>query len=180
MVRQGADIIDIGGESTRPYSKSVSEEDELKRVIPVIEALRRETTLPISIDTCKGVVARQALTAGASIINDISAFRFDPEMVSVAAEAKVPVILMHMKGTPGNMQNKPEYDDLITEVLEFLNHAIDKAVTGGVRKRTYHHLIRGIGFGKTFDHEPEDNGKSLNDFLIWDNLFYWELRERLL
>ena len=109
MEREGADIIDVGGESTRPYSEKVSAEDELNRVIPVIEALRRELLIPISIDTYKAEVARQALEAGASIINDISALRFDPEMIPLAAEAGVPVICMHMKGSPANMQDDPTY-----------------------------------------------------------------------
>ena len=151
MVRDGADIIDIGGESTRPYAKSVASEEELERVIPVIEGLAGELKIPISIDTCKAEVARQALKAGASIINDISALRFDPGMASVAAEAGVPLILMHMKGTPGDMQDKPHYDNLIPEISAFLRAAMDRAEKEGVRENMII-VDPGIGFGKTFDH----------------------------
>jgi len=154
MVREGADIIDIGGESTRPYSENISDDEELERVIPVIKALSRDIKVPISIDTCKAEVARQALRAGASMINDISALRFDPEMASVAAKAGVPVILMHMKGTPGNMQNNPSYDNLIPEILDFLQDGIDRAVKSGITKDMII-VDPGIGFGKTFEHNLE-------------------------
>ena len=151
MDRDGADIIDIGGESTRPYSKKISIAEEIDRVIPVIEALQGEISAPISIDTCKSTVAEEALKAGASIINDISALRFDPEMAQIAAQAGVPVILMHMKGTPGDMQKNPVYDDLINEILDFLKDAVDRAEAAGIsRKLTV--VDPGIGFGKTFDH----------------------------
>ncbi|MGD9320093.1 MAG: dihydropteroate synthase [Desulfobacteraceae bacterium] len=151
MAREGADIIDVGGESTRPYSEKMSAEEELDRVIPVIQALSKDVEIPISIDTCKAEVARQALKAGASMINDISALRFDPEMTLVAAEAGVPVILMHMQGTPTDMQKDPTYKDLIPEIMEFLKSAMDKAVAGGIRKDMII-VDPGIGFGKTFDH----------------------------
>jgi dihydropteroate synthase len=151
MAKDGADIIDVGGESTRPYSKKISTEEELDRVIPVIQALSKELRIPISIDTCKADVARQALKAGASIINDISAFRFDPEMIRVAAEAEVPVILMHMQGTPTDMQLNPTYEALIPEILDFLKAAIDRGVAGGIRKDLII-VDPGIGFGKSFDH----------------------------
>ncbi len=150
MARDGADIIDVGGESTRPYAKKISTEEELERVIPVIEILSRKLSIPISIDTSRADVARKALQAGASIINDISALRFDPEMIPVAAKARVPVILMHMKGTPANMQDNPVYNDLIPEIIQFLRNAMDRAVEGGVKEDLL--LIDpGIGFGKTFD-----------------------------
>jgi len=151
MDRDGADIIDIGGESTRPYSEPVSAAEEMDRVIPVIEALRKEISAPISIDTCKAQVARQALTAGASMINDISALRFDPEMAGMAAQADVPVILMHMKGTPGDMQKNPVYGDLLLEITDFLREAVDRCEAAGVR-RDLTVVDPGIGFGKTFDH----------------------------
>ena len=151
MAGDGADIIDIGGESTRPYSKKISLDEELDRVIPVIQALRQELKIPISIDTCKAEVARQALGAGASIINDISALRFDPEMILIAAEAGVPVVLMHIKGTPSDMQVNPTYDDLIPEIIDFLKNAIDHAVKGGIKKEMII-VDPGIGFGKSFDH----------------------------
>ena len=154
MAKEGADIIDVGGESTRPYAEKVSAQEEIDRVIPVIEALHRELDIPISIDTCKARVAREAFRAGASILNDISAFRFDPDMMSAAAEAGVPVILMHMKGTPADMQKSPAYEELIPEIIAFLGDARDRAMAGGIKG----HMIildPGIGFGKTFDHNLE-------------------------
>lgn len=151
MVQEGADIIDIGGESTRPYSESVSADEEIDRVIPVITALGKEIAIPISIDTCKARVAREALEAGASMINDISALRFDPEMAPTAAQAGVPVILMHMKGTPRNMQQNPVYGDLILEIADFLREALKRCAAAGIR-RDLTMVDPGIGFGKTFDH----------------------------
>ena len=154
MAGEGADIIDIGGESTRPYSEEVSCDEELRRIIPVIEALVNEVKIPISIDTCKAEVARKALDAGASMVNDISALRFDPEMASVAAGAGVPVILMHMKGTPGNMQDNPRYDNLMSEISDFLRDSIERAEAGGI-PRDMIIIDPGIGFGKTIDHNLE-------------------------
>ncbi len=154
MAHAGADIIDIGGESTRPYSETVSCEKEIARVIPVIEALSRVIKIPISIDTCKAKVALEALKAGASIINDISALRFDPEMATVAAGAGVPVILMHMQGTPRDMQKNPTYNDLIGEILAFLKDAIERAVKAGIRTDLII-IDPGIGFGKSFQHNLE-------------------------
>jgi dihydropteroate synthase len=154
IASDGADIIDIGGESTRPYAQFVPEEEELGRVIPVIAALKKEIDTPISIDTCKACVAAAALKAGASIINDISALRFDSRMAPVAAEAGVPVILMHMQGTPGNMQDNPFYNDLIPEIIGFLKSAINSAVKAGV-KREMIIIDPGIGFGKNFKHNLE-------------------------
>ncbi len=151
MAKDGADIIDVGGESTRPYSEKISAEEELDRVIPVIQALSKDLEIPISIDTCKAEVARQALKAGASMINDISALRFDPDMIPVAAEAGVPVILMHMQGKPRDMQTNPTYKNLIPEILDFLKSAMDKGMAGGIRKDMII-VDPGIGFGKTFDH----------------------------
>ncbi len=154
MAREGVDIIDVGGESTRPYSEKVSVDDEMERVIPVIAALSREIEIPISIDTCKAEVARQALQAGASMINDISAMRGDPDIASVAAESDVPMILMHMKGTPGNMQDDPTYEDLIPEILDFLKNAVDRAIDAGIREDMII-VDPGIGFGKAFDQNLE-------------------------
>jgi dihydropteroate synthase len=151
MAREGADIIDVGGESTRPFSRKITVREELDRVIPVIEGLRKELAIPISIDTCKGEVAQEALRVGASMINDISALRFDPDMASIAAEAGVPVILMHMKGMPETMQQNPTYGDLIPEILDFLEDAIERSVSAGI-KRDLIIVDPGIGFGKTFDH----------------------------
>jgi len=151
MAREGAAIIDVGGESTRPYSRKIAVSEELDRVVPVIEGLRKELGVLISIDTCKAEVAQGALEAGASMINDISALRFDPDMASIAAEAGVPVILMHMKGMPENMQKNPTYRDLIPEIFDFLEDAIERSVNAGI-KRDLIIVDPGIGFGKTFDH----------------------------
>jgi len=151
MAGEGADIIDVGGESTRPFSRKITVREELDRVVPVIESLRKELAIPISIDTCKGEVAQEALRAGASMINDISALRFDPDMALIAAEAGVPVILMHMKGMPENMQKNPTYGDLIPEIFDFLGDAIERSVSAGI-KRDLIIVDPGIGFGKTFDH----------------------------
>lgn len=151
MARDGADVIDVGGQSTRPYSQRLPLNEELERVIPVIEILSRELTVPISIDTYRADVARQALNSGASIINDISALRFDPQMAAIAASAGVPLILMHMKGTPEDMQKAPEYTDVVTEVVSFLRAAVNQAVDQGVREDLIM-VDPGIGFGKTFDH----------------------------
>ena len=150
MVRDGADIIDVGGESTRPYADKVPASEEIDRVIPVIEALKKELTIPISIDTCKADVAEKALKAGASMINDISAFRIDPRLASIAGAAGVPVILMHMKGRPENMQENPVYEDLFPEILEFFINAVKRAVKAGIKKELII-VDPGIGFGKTFD-----------------------------
>ena len=150
MVSDGADILDIGGESTRPFSEEVSVAEEIRRVVPVIEKLvSGKIPVPISIDTAKAEVARQALEAGASLINDISALQNDPEMGSVAAAYGVPVILMHMKGTPKNMQVSPHYDDLLGELHLFFEQAIDRAVKSGI-ERSKIIIDPGIGFGKTF------------------------------
>jgi dihydropteroate synthase len=150
----GADLIDIGGESTRPYSMAVSVDEEMNRVVPVIEGLKKQLRIPISIDTLKARVAREALRCGASMVNDISALRSDPEMAAVVAEAEVPVILMHMKGTPADMQVHPTYEDVALEIITFLKKAMDEAVSSGVR-RDLIIVDPGIGFGKTFDHNLE-------------------------
>ena len=158
MASNGADIIDVGGESTRPYAEKISIGEEIDRVIPVIEALRREISVPISIDSYKSDVVKEALNAGASIINDVSALRFDPFMAKTAAEAGVPVVVMHMKGTPENMQDNPCYEDLISEIRDFLEDAVDRAVMAGIREEMVI-IDPGIGFGKTFD----DNLKIIRD-----------------
>jgi dihydropteroate synthase len=151
LVRDGAHIIDIGGESTRPFSEGVSIDEELRRVIPVIESLAGRISVPISIDTTKSEVARKALQAGASILNDISALRNDPEMVRVAAEFAVPVIVMHMLGSPKTMQVSPTYDDVVTDCAEFLQQCVQQAVAHGL-DRSQLIVDPGIGFGKTFGH----------------------------
>ena len=151
LVAEGADILDIGGESTRPFSDPVSTDEEIERVVPVIQKIAGQVDVPISIDTTKAEVARQALAAGASIINDISALHADNEMANLAGQADVPVILMHMRGMPKTMQKAPVYDDLIGEITGFFQTAIDRALAGGVaRERII--LDPGIGFGKTYAH----------------------------
>lgn len=151
MVSNGADIIDVGGESTRPGSEPVSLEEELRRTIPVISALAKQIVVPISIDTYKAEVARQALDAGAAIVNDISGLRFDPEMPKVIAQHKVPVVIMHIKGRPREMQQNPSYDALIPEIMDYFRISIRLAKKFGIAEE---HMILdpGIGFGKTFDH----------------------------
>jgi dihydropteroate synthase len=151
MAANGADIIDVGGESTRPFSERVSIQEELDRVIPVIQTLSKELKIPISIDTTKSEVARESIRAGASMINDISALRFDPAMARFAAQACVPLVLMHMKGSPQDMQLNPEYQDVVSEIYSFLEYAVKRAVEAGVR-RDLIILDPGIGFGKTVGH----------------------------
>jgi len=152
LIADGADILDIGGESTRPGSDAVTAAEELKRVVPVISALRKHTDTLISIDSTKSQVSRAALDAGADIINDISSFRFDPGMIPLAAERQVPVIIMHMLGTPKNMQTDPHYENLLYEVKLFLEERIKAAVSGGIKKENII-IDPGIGFGK----RQEDN-----------------------
>ncbi|NWF98031.1 MAG: dihydropteroate synthase [Nitrospirae bacterium] len=154
MVEDGADIIDIGGESTRPGAEPVSLDEELNRTIPVIEALAKEIKVPISIDTYKSVVAEKALNAGASIVNDISGLRFDPEMAKIVAKYKVPVVIMHIKGTPRNMQKEPFYENLIAEIKQYIEDSINIALNTGIDKDKII-IDPGIGFGKTFEHNLE-------------------------
>ena len=151
MAATGADIIDIGGESTRPGAQPVSQAEELARVLPVVRGLRREVGLPISIDTYKSNIARAALEAGADIVNDISALRFDPAMTSLVAAEKVPVVLMHMQGTPRTMQAEPRYADVAREVRDFLAAQLYEVMDGGIAREMII-LDPGIGFGKTIDH----------------------------
>ena len=151
LFEEGADILDIGGESTRPFSDAVSTEEEIRRVIPVIENLAGRISIPISIDTTKAGVARRAIQAGASIINDVSALRLDHGIADVAAEYDVPLILMHMLGTPKTMQTNPVYDDLIKEIKEFLKNAVHYAESKGISKSKII-IDPGIGFGKTVEH----------------------------
>ena len=151
LIADGADILDIGGESTRPYSDPVSAAEEIRRVVPVIAELAGKSSVPISIDTNKAEVAREAIKAGASIINDVSALRMDRQMAAVAAETGVPVILMHMKDTPKTMQIAPAYKNLLEEVRGFLDHAVSHAVECGI-DRSKIIIDPGIGFGKTLEH----------------------------
>ena len=147
MVAEGADLIDVGGESSRPGSDPVPLDEELDRVIPVVEALAKRIPAPISVDTYKAEVARRALDAGAALVNDISAMRFDPRMKELIAERGVPVILMHMLGTPRDMQISPSYQDVIKEISAFLRDRIAEAVSAGIA-RTQIVVDPGIGFGK--------------------------------
>lgn len=149
LAEEGANIIDIGGESTRPGSDFISTEEELMRTVPVISALRKKTDVLISVDTTKSEVAEAALGEGADIINDISSFRFDPKMLSLAAQKDIPVILMHMKGTPKNMQLNPFYEDLLAEIRGFLEERIATAQAYGIKKEKII-IDPGIGFGKSF------------------------------
>ena len=154
MAEEGADIIDIGGESTRPGSEPLAIEEELRRTIPVIEALLKETNIPLSIDTYKSGVAKKALDAGASMVNDISGLRFDPGMAKVVAEYKVPLVVMHMKGTPKDMQTNPVYEALMPEIMDSLRESIRFAIESGVPEDKII-IDPGIGFGKTYEHNLE-------------------------
>jgi dihydropteroate synthase len=149
LSNEGADIIDVGGESSRPGSDPVPLEEELRRVIPVISELREKTDTLLSIDTTKAEVARRAIESGVDIINDISAFRFDPEMLPLAAGSKVPAVLMHMKGKPKSMQNNPTYKNLWEEILGFFSERLSAAIDAGMEREKII-LDPGIGFGKNF------------------------------
>ncbi len=163
MVNDGADIIDVGGESTRPGTKSVSVKEELKRTIPVIKKLAKKIKVPICIDTYKPEVAQQALDNGALIVNDITGLR-NPKMIKVVARYKAAVVIMHMKGTPRTMQDSPVYVSLIDEIIEYLDNAIKFALNGGVDKEKII-IDPGIGFGKTLGHNLEIL-KKLNEFKV--------------
>lgn len=151
MASAGVDVIDVGGESTRPGAQPISLQEEMERVLPVVRGLRRSVSIPLSVDTYKAEVAQAALDEGADIINDISALRFDPEMVSVIAREKVPVVLMHMQGTPRTMQERPYYRDVLVEVKDFLSQRIEFAVRAGVDMGRII-IDPGIGFGKELEH----------------------------
>jgi dihydropteroate synthase len=156
LADEGADIIDIGGESTRPGSDPVSVDEELRRVIPVIEALIGQTKLPISIDTYKSAVAKRALEVGATIVNDVSGMTSDPEMVDVVAGYGASVIIMHMKGTPKTMQVDPGYDDVVDQVKTFLQRQARVASDHGIGQII---IDPGIGFGKKLEHNLELFGR---------------------
>ena len=154
MVDQGADIIDIGGESTRPGADRICATDEINRTVPIIETIRKHSDIPISIDTTKSEVALQAMEAGADIINDISAFETDSSMAAVAAQTNAGVILMHMKGSPKSMQDSPGYGDVVSEVHGYLRSRAEFATNHGIG-RNHIVLDPGIGFGKTVEHNLE-------------------------
>jgi dihydropteroate synthase len=153
LAAEGADILDVGGESTRPGSQPVEEGEELRRVVPVVEALA-DGNARISIDTTKSAVARAAIDAGATILNDVSAFRFDPALAGLVADANVDCCLMHMLGEPRTMQDDPRYDDVVSDVKSFLEERVAFAVAQGVHEDRIW-LDPGIGFGKTVEHNLE-------------------------
>ena len=154
MVEQGAAIIDIGGESTRPGAEPVSAEEEIKRTVPIIEKIREQSDVLISIDTMKSEVALQAMEAGADIINDVSALEADEQMAAVAVESEAGVILMHKKGTPKTMQQDPSYGNVVEEVRDYLQDRLDIAALQGIARNRMV-IDPGIGFGKTYDHNLE-------------------------
>ncbi|MBN2206999.1 MAG: dihydropteroate synthase [Candidatus Aminicenantes bacterium] len=151
LAADGADIIDIGGESTRPGADPVPAEEEIRRVVPVVAAIRKRLPVLLSVDTTKAEVARRALDAGADIINDVSALRFDPALAGVVAAAGAGLVLMHMKGTPRTMQIAPVYEDLLGEVRGFLEHRLSEALAAGIPAERIL-LDPGIGFGKRHEH----------------------------
>ena len=157
LVEQGADLIDLGGESSRPGAEPVSVREELRRVLPVLTAIRPQVSVPISVDTTKSEVAEKALQAGADIINDISAFRFDPKLPRVVAKWEAGIILMHMRGTPREMQKLPPSDDILSEIRQDLRDAIETAFQHDIPSDNIA-IDPGIGFGKTL----EDNLRILN------------------
>jgi dihydropteroate synthase len=153
LVAEGADLLDVGGESTRPGARAVSAEEEFQRVGPVLEGLR-DAAVPISIDTSKVAVAAAALDAGAEIVNDVTALRSEPELAALCAERDCGVLLMHMQGTPRTMQDNPVYDDVVDDVLAFLGERIEFATAEGIAQERIW-IDPGIGFGKTVDHNLE-------------------------
>jgi len=157
MIDEGVQIIDIGGESTRPGSKPVTIDEELERVIPAIEFISKNYEIPISIDTQKAEVAKKAIEAGACVVNDVGGLRND-DMISVVAEMNVPVIIMHMQGTPENMQKNPQYDDVVEDIKEWLRERIKAAEMAGI-KRSDIIVDPGIGFGKNLKHNLELLGR---------------------
>lgn len=154
MAEEGADILDIGGESTRPGSEPVPEDEQIRRVVPVIRALAGRIPAAISIDTSRARVARAAIEAGAEIINDVAALAADPDMPAAAASADCGVVLMHMRGSPATMQNSPAYGDIVEELAMFFAGRVEAAARAGVDPERVA-LDPGIGFGKTFDHNLE-------------------------
>ena len=149
LAAQGADLLDIGGESTRPFSDPISTQEEIQRIVPVIRELGKRISLPLSVDTYKAEVAKAALDAGAGLVNDISALSFDSDLAKVIAEYRVPVILMHMQGTPRDMQVNPQYKHLLEDIYQFFVERIALAQSQGI-SRDHILLDPGIGFGKTF------------------------------
>lgn len=151
LVEQGADLLDVGGESTRPYSTPIAAAEELRRVLPVVQALCERTRVPISIDTSKAVVAAEAVAAGAEIINDVTGLEGDPRMPGVARETGAGVCAMHMQGTPQNMQDDPQYGDVVEDIFGYLRGRLDVLIAHGLDRHRIC-LDPGIGFGKTHEH----------------------------
>ena len=151
LVRDGADLLDVGGESSRPGSEPVAAEEELRRVLPVVRELAARTNVPISVDTTKAAVADACLAAGAHVVNDVTALRGDPDLGGVAAARRAGVVLMHMRGTPRTMQDDPRYDDVTAEVCRFLQERLHAAAAAGIDSGRVV-LDPGIGFGKTAEH----------------------------
>ena len=161
MEKEGADIIDIGGESTRPGTKAISLDEEMNRVIPIVEELVKKLKIPISVDTYKSEIAKKALDIGANMINDVSALRSDENLAKVVADYDVPICLMHMKGEPRNMQINPVYDDVVREIHDFLKERAEYAISHGIKKDNII-VDPGIGFGKRTGKGIEDNCEILN------------------
>jgi dihydropteroate synthase len=151
MIEDGVDIIDIGGESTSPFSTKITVEEEIKRVVPVIRAIRKEFNIPISIDTYKSEVAKEAMKVGADIINDISGSRFDSKMLNIVKENDAFYIIMHIKGTPENMQVNPQYDDVLIEEIDYFNNILSRIKENGINRKKIC-IDPGIGFGKNDNH----------------------------
>lgn len=155
LVEAGADLLDVGGQSTRPQAEDVSLAEELQRVVPVIQAIRQAgLSIPISVDTTKAAVARAAVAAGADLINDISGAIFDPDMLTTVANLQVPIVLMHLRGTPKTMQQLTDYDDVVAAIAEFLQQRVAAALAAGMARDRIM-LDPGIGFAKTFDQNLE-------------------------
>ncbi|MGF3554714.1 MAG: dihydropteroate synthase [Thermoplasmatota archaeon] len=171
MQNEGADIIDIGGQSTRPGAKEISVEEEKKRVIPVIEKLIRKIKIPISIDTYRSEIAKEALKLGAKMVNDVTALRGDKNLARVVAHYNVPVCLMHMKGEPKNMQENPSYKDVVKEISIFLKERADFAISCGIKKDKII-IDPGLGFGKRTGKGIEDNCEILRRLSEFKNLGY--------
>ncbi|MBD2037465.1 dihydropteroate synthase [Leptolyngbya sp. FACHB-321] len=149
LIAAGVDILDVGGQSTRPNAIEISLDEELERVLPIIQAVRQESDVPLSIDTTRAVVAQAAIAAGADLVNDISGATYDAEMLSVVAKLGVPIVLMHIRGTPQTMQQLTDYEDLISDILTFLKARIDAAIACGI-DRSRIAIDPGIGFAKTY------------------------------
>lgn len=154
LIAAGADIIDIGGQSTRPQAPEIALDEELERVLPIVEALRQETDIPISIDTTRAAVAQATIAAGADMINDISGATFDPQMLSTVAAAGVPLVLMHLRGTPQTMQQLTDYTDLLGQIYQFLADRVAAAIAAGI-PASHLAIDPGIGFAKTYEQNVE-------------------------